>query len=60
MCVCTSDGALRFFATVEEEDSTEEKEDIDDVNMVTEMSSSNNVHAAPSTSSCSITYQYVS
>lgn len=44
---------------MEEEDSTEEKEDIDDVNMVTDIGSGNNDHLAPSTSTSSVTYQYV-
>ncbi|XP_046485616.1 baculoviral IAP repeat-containing protein 6 isoform X2 [Neodiprion pinetum] len=57
LCACTNEGALHFFATIEEEDSTEEKEDIDDVNMTTEVGSRNNVHIAPSTSTSSVIYQ---
>jgi len=53
LCACTSDGTLHFFITVEEEDSTEEKEDVDDVNMGSEDSCiSENI--APSTSTSSI------
>ncbi|XP_035734374.1 baculoviral IAP repeat-containing protein 6-like isoform X2 [Vespa mandarinia] len=36
LCACTDDGALYFFVTSEEESYTEEKEDIEDVNMVIE------------------------
>ncbi|XP_015597939.1 baculoviral IAP repeat-containing protein 6 isoform X3 [Cephus cinctus] len=56
LCVCTNDGALHFFATTEEDDSTEEKEDADDVTMVTEGSISHE-HTAPSTSTSSVIYQ---
>jgi hypothetical protein len=52
LCACTSDGTLHFFITVEEEDSTEEKEDVDDVNMGSEDSCINE-NTAPSTSSSS-------
>lgn len=53
LCVCTSDGTLHFFITAEEEDSTEEKEDVDDVNMGSEGNCSNE-NVAPSTSTSSI------
>ncbi|XP_067212436.1 baculoviral IAP repeat-containing protein 6 isoform X3 [Linepithema humile] len=53
LCVCTSDGTLHFFITAEEEDSAEEKDDVDDVNMGSEGSfTSENI--APSTSTSSI------
>lgn len=52
LCTCTSDGTLHFFITAEEEDSAEEKEDVDDVNMGSEASCAEN--AAPSTSTSSI------
>ncbi|KAL6430648.1 hypothetical protein ACFW04_006912 [Cataglyphis niger] len=53
LCVCTSDGTLHFFITAEEEDSTEEKEDVEDVNMGSEESCVNE-NIAPSTSTSSI------
>lgn len=53
LCVCTSDGTLHFFITAEEEDSTEEKEDVEDVNMGSEESCGNE-NIAPSTSTSSI------
>ncbi|EFN66625.1 Baculoviral IAP repeat-containing protein 6 [Camponotus floridanus] len=53
LCVCTSDGTLHFFITAEEEDSTEEKEDVDDVNMGSEGNCSNE-NVAPSTSTSSV------
>lgn len=53
LCVCTSDGTLHFFITAEEEDSTEEKEDVEDVNMGSEGSCVNE-NIAPSTSTSSI------
>ncbi|XP_054010480.1 baculoviral IAP repeat-containing protein 6 isoform X1 [Hylaeus anthracinus] len=34
LCACTSDGALHFFVTTDEEDSMEDKEDVEDVNMM--------------------------
>lgn len=36
LCACTDDGALYFFVTSEDESYIEEKEDIEDVNMVVE------------------------
>lgn len=36
LCACTDDGALYFFVTSEEEGYTEEKDDIEDVNMIIE------------------------
>lgn len=53
LCVCTSDGTLHFFITAEEEDSAEEKEDVDDVNMGSEGSCTCE-NIAPSTSTSSI------
>lgn len=53
LCACTSDGTLHFFITVEEEDSAEEKEEVDDVNMGSEDSCISE-NAAPSTSTSSI------
>ncbi|KAL0100417.1 hypothetical protein PUN28_019635 [Cardiocondyla obscurior] len=55
LCVCTSDGTLHFFITAEEEDSAEEKDDIDDVNMGSEGSCTCE-NIAPSTSTSSICY----
>ncbi|XP_012256631.2 baculoviral IAP repeat-containing protein 6 isoform X2 [Athalia rosae] len=57
LCVCTNDGALHFFSTMEEEDSTEEKEDINDVNMAPDTGTTNNDEIAPSTSTSSVSYQ---
>lgn len=53
LCVCTNDGTLHFFITAEEEESTEEKEDTDDVNMGSEESCVNE-NIAPSTSTSSM------
>lgn len=52
LCACTSDGTLHFFITAEEEDSAEEKEDVDDVTMGSEDSCISE-NAAPSTSTSS-------
>lgn len=54
LCVCTSDGTLHFFVTAEEEDSTEEKEDVEDV-IMTDKDSCTNENLAPNTSTS--TYQ---
>lgn len=56
MCACTSDGALHFFVTTDEEDSVEEKEDPEDVTMLTTEESSNKI-TDPSTSMSSV-FQY--
>ncbi|KAG7200149.1 hypothetical protein KM043_000587 [Ampulex compressa] len=48
LCACTSNGALHFFVTTDEEDSIEEKDDAEDVNMVTDEITSENT--IPSTS----------
>ena len=52
LCACTSDGALHFFITTDEEDSMEDKEDIEDINMMTAEESSNK-STIPSTSTSS-------
>lgn len=52
LCACTSDGALHFFITADEEDSMEDKEDIEDINMMTTEESSNK-STIPSTSTSS-------
>ncbi|XP_011349517.2 baculoviral IAP repeat-containing protein 6 isoform X2 [Ooceraea biroi] len=52
LCACTSEGTLHFFITVEEEDSAEEKEDVD---MGSEDSCISE-NAAPSTSTSSISH----
>lgn len=52
MCACTSDGALHFFITTDEEDSIEDKEDIEDINMMTNEENSNKT-IIPSTSTSS-------
>ncbi|XP_032684948.1 baculoviral IAP repeat-containing protein 6 isoform X6 [Odontomachus brunneus] len=53
LCVCTSDGTLHFFVTAEEEDSTEEKEDVEDVIMVDKEGCANeNMAPNTSTSTC--------
>lgn len=57
LCVCSSDGDLNFFCTTEEEDSAEEKEDADDVNMITEGGAGSSETEAPGTSSSSAAYQ---
>lgn len=49
LCVCTSDGTLHFFVTAEEEDSAEEKEDVEDVIMADKDSCANE-NSAPNTS----------
>ncbi|XP_076233643.1 BIR repeat containing ubiquitin-conjugating enzyme [Calliopsis andreniformis] len=49
LCACTSDGALHFFVTTDEEDSIEEKEDAEDVTMIATEESSNKT-TVPSTS----------
>ncbi|XP_057338600.1 baculoviral IAP repeat-containing protein 6 isoform X3 [Microplitis mediator] len=52
LCVCTSNGTLRFFITSDEDDSSEEKDEVEDVNMmVTEPGVLSHEQAAPSTSS---------
>lgn len=56
LCVCTSDGTLHFFVTAEEEDSTEEKEDVDDTNVGSEKSYSSE-NTTPSTSTSSTCHQ---
>ena len=53
LCVCTSDGTLHFFITAEEDDSAEEKDNVDDVNMSSGGSCANE-NVAPSTSTSSI------
>ncbi|XP_023289754.1 baculoviral IAP repeat-containing protein 6 isoform X3 [Orussus abietinus] len=57
LCVCTNDGVLHFFTTMEEDESVEEKEDADDINMISEASRSGNESTAPSTSTSLATYQ---
>ncbi|XP_034941309.1 baculoviral IAP repeat-containing protein 6 isoform X2 [Chelonus insularis] len=57
LCACTSNGVLSFFITTEEDDSAEEKDDAEDVNMVTESGALNNEQPAPSTSTSSASYQ---
>ncbi|XP_043273976.1 baculoviral IAP repeat-containing protein 6 isoform X1 [Venturia canescens] len=58
LCVCSSDGDLNFFCTNEEDDSAEEKDDADDVNMITEAANCNNLETeVPGTSSSSAAYQ---
>ncbi|XP_044597131.1 baculoviral IAP repeat-containing protein 6 isoform X2 [Cotesia glomerata] len=58
LCVCTSNGTLRFFITADEDDSLEGKDDIDDINMiVTESAVLNHEQTAPSTSTSSTIYQ---
>ncbi|XP_026296613.1 baculoviral IAP repeat-containing protein 6 isoform X3 [Apis mellifera] len=52
LCACTSDGALHFFITTNEEDSIEDKEDIEDINMMTNEENSNKT-IIPSTSTSS-------
>lgn len=50
LCACTSDGALHFFSMTAEDDSTEEK-DVDDLQMITDTSISDESElTAPSTS----------
>ncbi|XP_016842826.1 baculoviral IAP repeat-containing protein 6 isoform X2 [Nasonia vitripennis] len=50
LCACTSDGALHFFSMTAEDDSTEEK-DVDDLQMITDTSISDESElATPSTS----------
>ncbi|XP_033217381.1 baculoviral IAP repeat-containing protein 6 isoform X2 [Belonocnema kinseyi] len=56
LCACTSDGALHFFATTVEDELTEEKEDSDDLSMITEISCVNE-QEEPSTSTSSTVYQ---
>lgn len=52
MCACTSDGELHFFITTDEEDFMEDKEDIEDINMMTtEENSKKNTVPSTSTSS---------
>ncbi|XP_043255701.1 baculoviral IAP repeat-containing protein 6 [Colletes gigas] len=55
LCACTSDGALHFFVTTDEVDFVEDKEDIEDVNMMAteEIGTKNTI---PSTST-SFAYQ---
>ncbi|CAK9813280.1 Baculoviral IAP repeat-containing protein 6 [Anthophora quadrimaculata] len=55
LCACTSDGALHFFITTDEEDPAEEQEDTEDINMMSAEESSNK-STIPSTSTSS-TYQ---
>ncbi|XP_017761383.1 PREDICTED: baculoviral IAP repeat-containing protein 6 [Eufriesea mexicana] len=54
LCACTNDGALHFFITTNEEDSMEDKEDIEDINMMTSEENCNkNIIPSTSTSSTS-------
>ncbi|XP_063984704.1 baculoviral IAP repeat-containing protein 6 isoform X2 [Diachasmimorpha longicaudata] len=58
LCACSSTGSLRFFATTEEDDSGEEKEEVEDINMmVTETGAVPNDQITPSTSTSSSAYQ---
>ncbi|XP_076225750.1 BIR repeat containing ubiquitin-conjugating enzyme isoform X2 [Nomia melanderi] len=52
LCACTSDGELHFYITTDEEDSVEDKEDLEDVTMVTTEQSNKNTIPSTSTSSC--------
>lgn len=53
LCACTSDGELHFYITTDEEDSVEDKEDLEDVTMMTtEQSYNKNTIPSTSTSSC--------
>ncbi|XP_076164518.1 BIR repeat containing ubiquitin-conjugating enzyme isoform X2 [Ptiloglossa arizonensis] len=52
LCACTSDGALHFFVTTDEEDSVEDKEDVEDVTMMA-TEDSGNKNTIPSTSTSS-------
>uniref|UniRef100_A0A0C9RVJ5 Dual E2 ubiquitin-conjugating enzyme/E3 ubiquitin-protein ligase BIRC6 n=1 Tax=Fopius arisanus TaxID=64838 RepID=A0A0C9RVJ5_9HYME len=58
LCACSSTGSLRFFATTEEDDSGEEKEETEDINMmVTDTGAVTNDQITPSTSTSSSAYQ---
>ncbi|XP_076756528.1 BIR repeat containing ubiquitin-conjugating enzyme isoform X2 [Xylocopa sonorina] len=50
LCACTNDGGLHFFITTDEEDSVDDKEDIEDINMMTSEENTNK-STTPSTSS---------
>lgn len=56
MCACTSNGALHFFATTEEDEIPEEMEETEDLKMITEISCVNE-RTEPSTSTSSTVYQ---
>lgn len=57
LCACTINGGLRFFATNEEDDSTEENDDNEDINMMITDSVLSSENIAPSTSTSSVSYQ---